>query len=99
MDRPDSPAARRVISPPHLLPRLELRRPHPVSREVAPMNPGSGFFRGGDEAFAVGLDHGPFRPLAEAGDGFAAVAAGADLQTKGLLKRTPANRPKSRSAV
>jgi hypothetical protein len=42
------------------------------------MDPGEGFFRGGDEAFAVGFDHRPFRPLAEAGDGFASVAAGAD---------------------
>ncbi len=42
------------------------------------MDSGEGFFGGGDEAFAVAVDHGPFRPLAEAGDGFAAVAAGAD---------------------
>lgn len=63
------------------------------------MDSGKGFFRSGDEALAVGLDHRPFRPLPEAGNDFAAVAAGADLQTKGLLKRTPANRPKSRSAV
>jgi hypothetical protein len=42
------------------------------------MNPGEGFFGGGDEAFAVGFDQGSFRPSAQAGDGFAAVAAGAD---------------------
>jgi hypothetical protein len=42
------------------------------------MNPGEGFFVGGDEAFAVVFDPGPFRPSAEAGDGFAAVEAGAD---------------------
>lgn len=66
------------LSPPHLPPSLELRRPHPVSREVALVDPGKGFFRSGDEAFAVVLDHRPFRPWAEAGDGFAPVAAGAD---------------------
>ncbi len=33
-----------------------------------------GFLGGGDEAFAIGLDDGFFRPMAEAGDGFAADA-------------------------
>ena len=42
------------------------------------MDSGKGFFRSRDEAFAVALDYRPFRPLAEPGDGFAAVAAGAD---------------------
>ena len=42
------------------------------------MNPGKGFFGGGHPAFALGFDHGGFRPSAEAGDSFAAVTAGAD---------------------
>ncbi len=59
-------------------PRLKLRRPYPVSGEVSLVDAGEGFFGGGDEAFAVGFDDGCFRPWAEAGDGFAAGAAGAD---------------------
>lgn len=59
-------------------PRLELRRPYPVSGGVSLVDAGEGFFGGGDEAIAVGFYDGFFRPLAEAGDGFAAGAAGTD---------------------
>lgn len=57
---------------------MQLSTHNPIPREIPLMNPGEGFFRSSDEAFAVALDHGPFRPSAQAGDGFAAVAAGAD---------------------
>lgn len=42
------------------------------------MDAGEGFLGGGDEAFAVRFDHRFFGPLAQARDGLAAVAAGAD---------------------
>src|SRR5690606_14303111 len=77
-DSPHQPGA----SVPIGSPRLELRRPYPVSGEVSRVDAGEGFFGSGDEAFAVGFDDGFFRPLAEAGDGFAAGAAGADVSER-----------------
>lgn len=65
-------------SSPSGFPCFVFRWSYPVAGEVSLVDGGEGFFGGGDEAFAVGFDDGMYRPLTQAGDGIAPVAAGTD---------------------